>query len=99
IPKYDIVQGDVTKTLQQYLEQHPETIISLAYLDLALYEPTKAVLDLIKPRMVKGGIVAMDELNSREYPGETLAFREAFGLQTHRTQRSKFLPDRSYTIV
>ena len=99
VAKHELVAGDVMYTLEAYFEQHPETMVAMAYLDLALYEPTKRVLELLKPRMLKGAVLAMDELNSAEYPGETLAFREVFGLQNHPTFRSKFLPDRSYTIL
>lgn len=99
IRKFEIVVGDVTQTLQEYFERHPETLVALAYLDLALYEPTKRVLELVMPRMVKGGVVAMDQLNSAEYPGETRAYREVLGLVDHHIFRSAFLPDRSYTII
>lgn len=99
IQKYELVAGDVTQTLEAYLKEHPETLVSMAYLDLALYEPTKCVLELLTPRMVKGAILAMDELNSSEYPGETQAFREVIGLRDHPTYRSKYLPDRSYTVI
>jgi hypothetical protein len=98
-PTFELVAGDVTQTLGAYFDTHPEVMVSLAYLDLALYEPSKAVLELLKPRMVKGGIIAMDELNSVEYPGETLAYREVFGLQQHVIERSTILPDRTMTII
>jgi hypothetical protein len=99
VQKFELVAGDVTSTLEEYLDRHPETLVALAYLDLALYEPTKRVLELLSPRMVKGGVLAMDELNSSEYPGETLAFREVMGLRGHAMYRSKFLPDRSYIVL
>lgn len=97
--KHELVVGDVTKTLEKYLKQHPETLIAMAYLDLVLYEPTKRVLELIKPYMVKGAVLAMDELNSPEYPGETAAFREVFDISKLQTQRSMILPDRSFSII
>ncbi len=99
IQKYELVKGDVTRTLEEYFAKHQETLVALAYLDLALYEPTQRVLELLKPRLVKGGVVAMDELNSPEYPGETQAFREVFDLRQCSIYRSKFLPDRSYAIL
>jgi hypothetical protein len=97
--KFRIVAGDVTETLETYFAAHPETLVSLAYLDLALYEPSKRVLELLKPRMVKGGVLALDELNAEDYPGETVAFREVFGLQDHVLARSQILPDRSYLTI
>jgi hypothetical protein len=34
---------------------------ALAYFDLDLYEPTRAVLEQIRPYLTKGSIVAFDE--------------------------------------
>lgn len=99
VKKYELVKGDVNVTIDQYLTKHPETIIALAYFDLQLYEPTKKCLQAIKPHIVKGSIIAMDELNSEEFPGETLAFKEVWGLDKYKIKRSQFLPDRSYIIV
>src|SRR5690606_22947424 len=36
--KYELVQGDATKTLPAYLADHPETIVALAYFDFDLYK-------------------------------------------------------------
>lgn len=99
IKKYDLVKGDVTITVKKYLSDHPETIVALAYFDMGLYEPTKVALEAIKPHLVRGSVLALDELNSAEFPGETLAFKDVIGLDKYRIVRSKFLPDRSYIIV
>jgi len=99
VKKYELVKGNAAKTINSYLQLHPETIIALAYLDMQLYEPTKAVLEAIAPYLVKGSVIAMDELNCADFPGETLAFREAIGLNKYPTFRSQFLPDRTYFIV
>jgi Macrocin-O-methyltransferase (TylF) len=98
IKKHELVKGDVTITTEQYLKKHPETIIALAYFDLQLYEPTKKCLEVIKPHLTRGSVIAMDEINCREFPGETLALKEVWGLDKLRIIRSQFLPDRSYII-
>jgi hypothetical protein len=99
LKKFELVKGDVTQTIDQYLHDNPQTIIALAYFDLALYEPTKKCLEAIKPYLVRGSVVAMDELNSPDFPGETIALREVFGLSQYRIVKSRFLPDRSYIVV
>jgi hypothetical protein len=99
IKKHELVEGDVADTVPSYLADHPETIVALAFFDLALYEPTKACLEAIKPHLVTGSVLAFDEFNAREYPGETVAVAETVGLTTHQIFRSKFLPDRSYMII
>jgi hypothetical protein len=99
IKKYDLVKGNVLQTIDQYLDENPETIIALAYFDLGLYEPTRKCLESIAPHLVRGSILAMDELSSHDFPGETKAFKEAIGLDRYRIVKSQFLPDRSYVIV
>jgi hypothetical protein len=99
IKKYELVKGDVVETIDQYLAKNPQTIIALAYFDLALYEPTKKCLEAIRPHLVRGSVLAMDELNSRDFPGETVALREFFGKEKYRIMRSQFLPDRSYIVI
>jgi len=100
IKKYEIVKGDATSTIEKYLKDHPETIIALAYFDLGLYEPTKKCLQAIKPHITRGTVLAMDELNSYEFPGETIALKEVLGgLDKYKIIRSQFLPDRSYIIM
>lgn len=99
IKKHELVEGDVTETAPKYFAENPETVVALALFDLALYEPTKVCLETIRPHLVKGSVLAFDELNAREYPGETLAVAEVLGLGAHTIKRSRFVPDRSYMIV
>lgn len=99
IKKYELIKGDVVETVDQYLADNPQTIIALAYFDLALYEPTKKCLETIRPHLVRGSVLAMDELNSRDFPGETVALREFFGSEKYTIIRSQFLPDRSYIVI
>ena len=99
IKKYELVRGDVTMTIDKYLEDNPHTVIALAYFDMALYEPTKKCLEAIRPYLIRGSVLAMDELNSKEFPGETVALREVLGLDRYRIVRSEFLPDRSYVVI
>jgi hypothetical protein len=99
IQKFDLVKGDVRSTLEEYLARNTQTVIALAYFDLALYEPTLYCLETIRPYLVKGSVLAMDELNSPDFPGETQAVREALGLSKYPMYRSKYLPDRSYMII
>jgi hypothetical protein len=99
IKKYEIIQGDAIQTVPAYLKKHKETIIALAYFDMALYKPTKICLQAIEPYLVPGSIIALDELNSSELPGETIALKEAWGLKKYAIKRSRYLPDRSYIII
>jgi len=41
----ELVKGDIVKTAPKYLEDNPHTIVSLLYLDMDIYKPTKAALE------------------------------------------------------
>jgi hypothetical protein len=99
VRKHELVAGDVTRTFPQYLERHPECVVALAYLDMQLYEPTKVALEGLLPHLVSGSVLAIDELNCPDFPGETQAVAEVLGFRRHRFQRSKFLPDRTYVVI
>jgi hypothetical protein len=99
IQKYELVKGDATVTIGNYLAKNPQTVIALAYFDLDLYEPTKACLDAIRPYITKGTVLAFDELNHRTFPGETIALRESLGLSTYAIKRSPLDPNRAYIVV
>lgn len=99
IKKYDIVKGDASREFKKYLTKNPETIVALAYFDFDLYEPTKRCLDLIKPRLVKGSVVAFDELNDHDAPGETIALSEVFGLNNVKLKRYPYTSRTSYFVL
>jgi len=97
--KYQLVVGDATQTLDQYLIQHPETIVAFAYFDFDLYLPTKHCLEQLLPRLTKGSVLAFDELNCAEFPGETLALLEVLGLGRYAIKRSPLNPLISYLVI
>lgn len=99
IKKYKLVAGDAVIEIDRYLKEHPETIISLAYFDFDLYEPTKKCLEVIRPYLVKGSVLGFDELNDPDSPGETVALKEVFGLGNMRLKRYRYASRVSYFVV
>ena len=96
IKKFKIVKGDAIKEVPRYLDKNPHTIISLAFFDFDIYEPTKKVLEFIKPRLVKGSVIAFDELNDPDAPGETLALMETIGLNNVELKKYPYASRVSY---
>ena len=96
IKKYEIIEGDTCITVEKYLKEHPETIISLVHFDFDLYTPTKKVLEVIKPHLIKGSILAFDELNDQDSPGETRALNEVFPLNTISLKRKSITSRSTY---
>ncbi len=99
IRKFELCQGDATLEVPTYLTAHPETIVALAYCDFDLYEPTKACLEAIRPRLTKGSVLAFDELNDPDSPGETTALLEVFGLNTVRLKRFRYASRVSFFVL
>jgi len=98
ISKVELVEGDACKAIPKYIEENPHLIISLLYLDFDLYEPTKVALEQLYPRVARGGIVAFDELNCPEFPGETIALLETIGAAGAKLCRFPFDPYISYFV-
>lgn len=97
--KHELVAGDATQSLPAYLARHPETVIALAYFDFDLYKPTRDCLQAILPYLTKGSVLAFDELNTPEFPGETIAVREVLGLSRHAIRRDPANPLTSYLVI
>lgn len=98
ISKIELVAGDACKTIPAYVESHPHLLISLLYLDFDIYAPTKAALESLLSRVVKGGVVAFDELNCAEFAGETTALLETLSLDGVQLKRFPIDPYISYFI-
>ncbi len=94
-----VVRGDVTKTSKQYFEDHPESIVAMAYFDMGLYNPTKAALESLKKHLIPGSVILLDEYNWTEAPGETLAFKEVFGQKGYKIEKSQFTPMRAIITI
>ncbi|HSA06023.1 MAG TPA: TylF/MycF/NovP-related O-methyltransferase [Candidatus Gastranaerophilales bacterium] len=99
IPKVELVKGDLCKTSEEYIEQNPHLVVSLLYLDVDLYEPTKKALEVFVPRMPKGAIIVFDELNAKIFPGETQAVNEVLGLKNLEIKRFSFDSYVSYAVL
>lgn len=99
VKKHQVVEGDVVETVPRFFKENPETVIALAYFDMALYEPTKVCLETIKPHLVRGSVIMLDDFNWHEYPGETIAFKEVFKGEKYSARRSRFMTDRTFIIM
>ena len=99
VKKVELIKGDATKTIPQFLEDNPHVLVSLLYLDFDLYEPTKVALEYFLPRMPKGAILAFDELDNPLWPGETLAMLEAHVKRPLKIQRLDFDPYIGFAVL
>ena len=99
LKKYELVKGDATITIDDYLARNPETIVAMAYFDFDIYEPTKHCLEAIKPHLTRGSVIGFDELNVHAFPGETEALKEVFGLDRYAISRSIYSSSASFIVL
>jgi len=92
IKKFELIKGDASKTVADWLNVNPHAIISMAIFDMDVYRPTKDVLECILPRLVKGSVLVFDELNCPKFPGETTALNEVIGLNKLKLRRDPNQP-------
>jgi hypothetical protein len=99
IDKVLLVKGDICVTASEYLKSNPHLVVSMLYLDADIYEPTKKALEVFLPRIPKGGFICFDELNHRDFPGETIAVCEMLGLNNIEIKRTNLDPHISYARI
>ncbi len=99
IDKVELIKGDAAETIPAYVRDAGHLVVALLYLDFDLYEPTKIALETFLPRMPKGAVIAFDELNQEQWPGETLAVLDAVGIRNLRIRRFPFTPQISYAVL
>jgi hypothetical protein len=84
----ELVEGDITETVPQYVKNHPYLKIALLNLDTDIYEPAVTILEYLYPKIVKGGILLLDDYG--EFPGETKAIDDFFSDQNVTIKKSPF---------
>lgn len=99
IDKVHLIKGDLTQTIGPFLAQHPHLVVSLLFLDVDLYEPTRDALRQFVPRMPKGAVLAFDELDNPMWPGETLAALDEVGLGRLQLRRLEWDPYIAYAVL
>jgi len=84
--RVELVAGDATVTIPNFVRENLGLRISLLNLDFDVYEPTKAALESFYPLLVPGGVVILDQYGSRGW-GESDAADEFFVGKGLRYQR------------
>ncbi|MDO9543192.1 MAG: crotonobetainyl-CoA--carnitine CoA-transferase [Kiritimatiellia bacterium] len=99
IRKYEIVKGDASQTVRNYLARNKETIVALAYFDFDVYTPTRDCLKAIRGHLTRGSVLGFDELVEPACPGETVALKEVLGLDRYAIRRTLFNARASYLVI
>jgi hypothetical protein len=99
IDKVHMVRGDVATTIPAFLNENRHLVISLLFLDLDLWEPTKVAIEQLVPRMPRGAVIAFDELDNPIWPGETQALMDTLGINKLRIRRFEWDPYVGYAVI
>ncbi len=99
VDKVHLVKGDLAETVPRFVQEHPHLMVSLLFLDVDLYEPTKVAIDHFVPRMPRGAVIAFDELDNPMWPGETLALLETVGIRNLRLERMPWDPYIGFAVI
>jgi len=95
--KIELIKGDATKTIPEYVNTNKHLLVALLFLDFDLYEPTKVALDALLSRIPKGGVIAFDEINNQYWPGETMALLDKFiNINNLEIKKFEFDPNIAY---
>jgi len=94
--KIELIKGDILKTVPKYVKSNPKLKISLLNLDTDLYEPAVTILESLYPKIVKGGILILDDYGV--FPGETKAVDEYFAKQKIKINRFPY-SQKPYFII
>ena len=77
--RIEFIKGDVMKTVPEFVASQGNGLrVALLNLDLDLYEPTRVSLEHFVPKMVRGGIIILDEYAVAPWGGESKAVDEYF---------------------
>ena len=57
----ELIKGDITKTVPEYVEKNKELKISLLHIDTDVFEPTDIILKNLYSRVVPGGLIVFDD--------------------------------------
>ena len=74
---FELVKGDINKTLPEWLTANPQKRFSLIHIDVDVYEPTMTILKHTYDKLVPGGVLMLDDWGTVE--GETRAVEDFFG--------------------
>ena len=99
VDKVHLVKGNVVDTVPHFVQENPQLVVSLLFLDVDLYEPTKTAIEHFLPRMPKGSVLALDQLDNPIWPGEARAVLDTVGIGNLALKRFEWDPYVAYAIL
>jgi len=95
--EFELIQGDVSKTASEFVQNKPGAKISLLYMDLDIEKPTYDVLKCLWDRVSSGGIVVFDEYAYHNW-SESLGVDKFFKDKDVKINSMNFIAPSAYLI-
>jgi len=92
----ELVPGDICQTVPAYVKAHPELKIALLNLDTDIFEPAAVILEHLYPRLVRGGVLIIDDYGT--FPGETEAVDRYFAGRNVQIQKFPYAMTPAYIV-
>lgn len=92
----ELIKGNITVTVPDYVKKHPKLEISLLHLDTDVFEPAETIMHDLYPRLVRGGILILDDY--KKFPGETQAVDSFLGKERKYIQSFPYATSPHYLI-
>jgi hypothetical protein len=99
LDKVHLIRGDLVEAAPRFMAENPHVLVSLLFLDLDLYEPTKTAIQQFVPRMPKGAVIAFDQLDNPIWPGEARALLDTVGIGRLELRRFEWDPYVAYAFL
>jgi hypothetical protein len=96
IRNIDFIEGNILKTLPNYVDSKKYLKISLLHIDVDVYEPTKFILEKLYDRVVTGGIIVFDDYS--KVTGATDAIDEFMKDKKEKINKLSFSHIPSYIV-
>ncbi|MBC7781067.1 MAG: dTDP-6-deoxy-L-hexose 3-O-methyltransferase [Proteobacteria bacterium] len=94
-----LIEGDACETVPRYFDEHPETLVAMAFFDVGTYKPTMAALEAMKSALVPGSVLVFDQLTWPGAPGEAIAFKQVFRDIDYTIEKSALYPSKSIVTL
>lgn len=92
----ELVEGNILKTVPDYVAKRPALKIAILNLDTDIYEPAVTILEYLFPKIVSGGILILDDYGV--FPGETKAVDDFFANRSILIEKFPFCSTPCYIV-
>jgi hypothetical protein len=84
---------NVITELEKFFENNPHFYYKMVFLDAGFYDVVKKSIEVLWPRLNKGGILVLDQFGHELSPGEAMAVKELLPDQKIRTINNSWMPN------